>query len=136
MKTEPAFLPSPTLVRWLFRSSVFLVALLGTTALAQSTGSVTGVVTDKATNGYLVGAEVRLAGTDLATATARDGTFTLANVPAGNQSLEVSYVGRKTKTVSVSVRAGAIKKSHCPLPAAARAVTRSIETLRCGGMPW
>lgn len=91
----------------LLRVAVLAASFFVTTAFAQSTGSVTGVVTDKATNSYLVGAEVRVAGTDLATATARDGTFVLANVPVGNPSLEVSYVGRKTKSVSVNVRAGA-----------------------------
>jgi len=74
---------------------------------AQSGGAVQGTVTDRASGGYLVGAEVRVVGTDLVTSTARDGTFALANLPAGNASLEVSYVGRKTKTVPVTVRAGA-----------------------------
>ncbi len=94
---------------------VFLAALLGEGAFGQSTGAITGVVTDMASRGYLVGAEVRVLGTDLATATARDGTFTLANVPAGSQTLEVGYVGRKTKTVPVAVRAGAATMARVDL---------------------
>jgi TonB-dependent receptor len=90
----------------LARSSIaFLTVALGT-AFAQSTGTISGTVSDRTTNAFLVGAEVRVAGTEIATATARDGTFTLANAPAGQQSLEVSYVGRKTKIVPVSVRTG------------------------------
>ncbi|WP_414663636.1 TonB-dependent receptor [Horticoccus sp. 23ND18S-11] len=85
---------------------VFLATLCGATAFAQSTGTLSGIVTDKATSGYLVGAEVRIAGTALATATARDGTFSLGNVPAGRQNLEVSYVGRKTKVLPVTIAAG------------------------------
>ena len=105
MKTVPDF--SGLTLRWLTRAGVFLTALLSVTLFAQNTGSITGVVTDKASSGFLVGADVRVAGTQLATATARDGTFTVANVPAGPQTLEVSYVGRKTKTVPVNVRPGA-----------------------------
>lgn len=103
----PSVLTRVPFLHRLLRAACFVAALCGATALAQSTGSVSGTVTDKATSGYLVGAEVRVAGTDITTATARDGSFTLANVPAGNVSLEVSYVGRKTKTLPVAVRAGA-----------------------------
>ncbi len=74
---------------------------------AQPTGGIQGTVTDKASGGYLVGAEVRVAGTDLVAATSRDGSFALANLAPGNLSLEVTYVGRKPKTVPVAVRAGA-----------------------------
>lgn len=94
------------MLRWLFIAGAFLTVLFGASASAQSTGTITGVVSDQATSGYLVGAEVRIAGTNLATATARDGTFTLTNVPAGQQTLEVTYVGRKTKSVPVNVQPG------------------------------
>jgi len=96
-----------SLPRRLLLAAVVVLAAVSSSAFAQATGTVTGVVTDKSTSGFLVGADVRLAGTALATATARDGSFTLANVPTGAQSLEVSYVGRKTKTVTVTVTAGA-----------------------------
>lgn len=84
-----------------------LASLLHTFAFAQSTGTINGVVTDRTSGGYLIGADVRVAGTELQTATTREGRFTLPNVPAGTHTLEVSYVGRKTKTVSVTVPAGA-----------------------------
>src|SRR5436190_221914 len=94
---------NPLLHRLRHWSAVLFSVALVATGFAQSTGSVSGTVTDRTTNAFLVGAEVRLAGTELVAATARDGTFTLANVPAGQQSLEVSYVGRKTKTVPIAV---------------------------------
>lgn len=78
-----------------------------TTAFAQSTGTIVGTVADKTTNSFLPGAEVRLAGTNLTTATNRDGTFTLSNVAPGQHTLEVSYIGRKTKSIPVTVSAGA-----------------------------
>lgn len=93
-------------MRLLRRILFFIVALFGCSALAQSTGSISGVVSDLATRTYLVGAEVRIAGTPLATATGRDGSFALNNVPAGTQTLEVTYLGRKAKTVTVEVRPG------------------------------
>jgi len=46
-------------------------------------GTVTGLVSDSASGKYLEGAEVSLKGTAFQTATERDGTFTLKNVPAG-----------------------------------------------------
>ena len=107
MKTNPDRSLCPTLFRWVFRSSLFLAPLLGAAVLAQAPGSIVGIVTDQATKGYLVGAEVRVAGSELTTATSREGAFSLSAVPAGSQKLEVSYVGRKTKTVTVLVRAGA-----------------------------
>jgi TonB-dependent receptor len=108
MNTIPDPSPLTHTLRWLLRAGVLLLSVLcGSSAFAQGTGSVTGVVTDRASSGYLVGADVRVAGTTLSTATARDGTFTLSNVPPGPQTLEVSYVGRKMKTVSVMVSANA-----------------------------
>lgn len=113
MKTAP---PSPlSRLRWLPQAAVFLLSIFGPFAFAQSTGSITGVVTDRATSGYLVGAEVRIAGTTLATATARDGTFTIANAPTGPQTLEVSYFGRKTKQVPINVQTGAVTTASVDL---------------------
>ncbi|MSU49498.1 MAG: carboxypeptidase-like regulatory domain-containing protein [Opitutus sp.] len=106
MNTVPSFPQTPFKRNWFRCFSLVLAAFLGGTALAQSTGSISGVVSDKATSGFLVGAEVHLFGTDVATATNRDGTFSLSNVPAGNQTLAISYVGRRTKTVPVSVQSG------------------------------
>ena len=92
----------------LLQAATLLSSLLAASVQAQSAGSIAGVVTDQLTSGYLVGAEVRVAGTDLSAATARDGSFTLNNVPTGPQTLEVSYVGRKTKSVPVNVTAGTV----------------------------
>ncbi len=99
-------LPFTTVAKFIARIAS-LVALAVSVVHAQTPGSITGAVTDRTSSSYLVGAEVRLVGSDLSTATARDGTFRLNSVPVGNQTLEVSYVGRKTKTVPVTVTTGA-----------------------------
>ncbi|MBI3887010.1 MAG: TonB-dependent receptor [Opitutae bacterium] len=87
---------------------VVLVSLLWFTApaFAQGTGSITGRVTDEASKNYLVGAEVRLAGTSQTVSTDRTGTFELRNVAAGAHSIEVSYLGNVGKTVAVEVADG------------------------------
>lgn len=107
MKPTSPNLSRPFFLRCLSLGGVWLTTLLGSVALAQSTGSISGVVTDLATSTFLVGAEVRVAGTPLVTATARDGSFAISNVPSGPQTVEVSYFGRKSKTVPVTVSPGA-----------------------------
>jgi TonB-dependent receptor len=104
MKTTPATLSH--LSRWLGRAICLVAVCCGSAAVAQNTGTINGVVTDKTTGSYLVGAEVRVVGSTAATATARDGSFSLSNVPSGPQTLEVTYVGRKTKTLQVVVPSG------------------------------
>src|SRR4051812_20679969 len=120
---------------WLRRCSFIFTLLCATAAaFAQSTGSVSGVVTDQTTHGFLVGAEVRVVGSDLSTATSREGSFTLSGVPAGTQSLEVTYVGRKTKTVSVDVRSGATTTTNIDLGASDVIVLEAVtvESVREG----
>lgn len=103
-------------------------------AHAQSTGTLVGVVTDTATGGYLVGAEVSVVGTSLRTATERDGTFHISGVAAGPQTIEVSYVGRKNVLVPVTINAGGVARTTAALGAddviAMEAV--SVESVREG----
>ncbi|MES2693072.1 MAG: TonB-dependent receptor [Verrucomicrobiota bacterium] len=101
---------SPTWLRWCRLAIVATLTAVGSvaTALAQATGGISGTVTDKATGTYLQGAEVRIVGTGQTTSAARDGSFTFSDVPAGAQTVEVSYLGRKTKTAAVTVAAGTV----------------------------
>ena len=66
--------------------------------MAQQTGTATGTVIDK-DGETLIGATVRVEGTNIATATDIDGNFTLSNVPMGAK-LSVSYVGYNPITVT------------------------------------
>ncbi len=66
--------------------SVFALILFG-----QS--SISGVLTDKATEEPLIGATVYLEGTDIGAITDFDGNFTIENVDAGTYNLIISYVG-------------------------------------------
>ncbi|PQJ34908.1 TonB-dependent receptor [Salinibacter sp. 10B] len=84
------------------------VALLGpVVGHAQSTGIVQGRVVDAADGTPLPGANVVVDGTTLGTSTGQNGRFELRNVPAGSQTLTVSYVSYQQKSQTVEVESGA-----------------------------
>ena len=95
--------------RWSLLSRLaFGLGLLGvllSSALAQGTGTISGIVID-GTGKYLEGAEIVVAGTTLRTTSEREGGFRLTVVPVGSQTLIVSYPGMSPKTESVQVTAG------------------------------
>jgi|SRR6476661_559597 len=73
-------------------------------AFAQ-TGSVSGRVTDDKNEG-VPGATVLIEGTTIGGSSNVDGTYSIQNVPAGNQTLVISYVGYTTVRRPVTVVAG------------------------------
>ncbi|WP_233247118.1 TonB-dependent receptor [Prevotella sp. oral taxon 376] len=77
-------------------ASLFL--LVGT-ALAQT--SVRGTVTSAEDGEPVVGASIKVVGTNTGTVTDLDGHFSLT-VPNSNSRLEISYIGMKSQTVKVS----------------------------------
>lgn len=72
--------------------------LAASTALAQSQFS--GKVVSADDGEPVIGATVRVAGTDAAVVTDIDGNFAIA-VPAGGKELKVSYIGMDDKTVHI-----------------------------------
>jgi len=86
---------------------VLLSVSLALSALAQ-TGSIAGRVTDAATQLTLSGARVSAAGVE--TYTNASGSYVLSGVPAGAQTVEVSYVGYAPLEVSVLVTAGGVAR--------------------------
>ncbi len=60
---------------------------------AKVSGKVSGVVVDSETGAPLVGASVRVVGTNLATKTDEDGEYFIINVPVGKYDLVVTHVG-------------------------------------------
>lgn len=86
--------------------SVFtLLAGVVLPALGQSTGSVSGRVTD-GIGLPLSGAQVTVVGVNREASTNRDGTFLVGNVPPGNQILRVSYLGLPSKDTPLMVTSG------------------------------
>ena len=76
-------------------------ALLISAATASAQKRITGRVLD--TNGNpVVGASVQVKGSKIKTATDAQGFFSLKDVPASAKQLNVSYLGMKPETVSIS----------------------------------
>ena len=77
------------------------------TLFAQGSGTLNGRVLDKATGEALVGANVLVVNTNLGAAADIDGKFTIHNIPAGKQTLKISYVGYNGTTVDITMTANA-----------------------------
>lgn len=79
-------------------------------AVAAHAADLTGKVTSAEGGETLGKVQVSVVGTTLSTATAKDGTFHIANAPAGNQTLQISAVGYRSISVPFeSPQAGDIK---------------------------
>jgi iron complex outermembrane receptor protein len=83
-----------------------LSLLLFASLNAQQTGSISGTVVDKETKRPLEAANVTLAGTTLGTSSGTDGSFRLDNVPAGEYTVLVSYVGYTLHRQMIALSAG------------------------------
>ena len=83
-----------------------LTAMLSIQAQSSRGGSLTGMVTDKASGDALPGANVFLKGTSLGSATTFEGDYIIRNIPSGDYLMIVKYIGYREDTVSVSVKPG------------------------------
>jgi len=81
---------------------MILVLLFSSQILMAQTGTIKGIVTDDGGTS-LPGANILITGTETGTVTNNSGTFTLDNVPAGEQTLEVSFLGYVSQTRKVTV---------------------------------
>ena len=68
------------------------ILLLALPALAQTTGQVSGVVTDEKGNG-LLGANITIKGTSFGAAAGLAGKYVINKVPAGKYTLAVTFMG-------------------------------------------
>lgn len=82
---------------------LFLIAQIG---FAQNS-SVSGTVTDNA-NEALFGVNILVKNSNIGTQTNENGKFTLENLSNGDYTLYISYIGFKTKEVSVSVAGASV----------------------------
>lgn len=110
----------PTRLVSLVRSCVLLCAGVFSAAavFAQLVpGTITGTVANAGTRQFLTAAEVKIAGTNIATLTDRDGSFTLRNLPPGTHQLEVTYTGLDAERRSVTLAAGQVAREEFNLTA-------------------
>jgi TonB-dependent receptor len=88
-------------------SCIFLLALLflmPQSLSAQGSGTIKGRVLDNETGSPLVGANVLIQNTSLGAPTDFAGAFTVHNVPLGQQTVRISYIGYVGVTRDVSVK--------------------------------
>ncbi|WP_338446934.1 TonB-dependent receptor [Pelagerythrobacter marensis] len=81
------------------------IALAATFATPAIAGDIVGTVLDASETIALQAAQVRIVELDRVATTQRDGSFLFADVPAGEYTLEVTYVGAPTVRQAVSVPA-------------------------------
>ena len=81
----------------LFALLIFTVC--GSLLYAGTTGKIAGKVTDASNGEVLVGANIIIEGTTLGAATDIDGYYAILNIPPGNYSLRIQYVGYRTVVV-------------------------------------
>ncbi|MDK2976853.1 MAG: hypothetical protein PWP06_1328 [Candidatus Marinimicrobia bacterium] len=77
-----------------------LAVILPVLAWGQTTGKISGVVKDAKTGNPLIGANVIVTDSQLGAATGADGSFVILNVPAGDHTLQVNYMGYKQVTLT------------------------------------
>ena len=79
---------------------IFFISICFLTSQLQAgvTGKVSGVVLDSELGEPVVGATVRVVGTNIATQTDMDGEYFIINIPSGKYDLSVSSVGFETVT--------------------------------------
>jgi TonB-dependent starch-binding outer membrane protein SusC len=100
--------------------SVLLLALLWPVAApAQTTGTVTGVVTDQSSQRPVAGAHVVVVGTQRSGVTNQEGRFLLVAVPVGPQEIRVSVIGYAQGSQRVVVAAGSQVTADITLQASA-----------------
>ena len=90
----------------LFSLITMVIIFLSSQSFALSTADdavLSGRIKDKQTGEYLIGVNVQLKGSTLRTATNSEGFFRFTNLPEGNQTLVISYLGFLNKEVAVSL---------------------------------
>ena len=86
-------------------NAFFLMIIVSISLLAQSSGTIRGIVNDAA-GVPLMGANVVVEGTLLGAATDADGSYIILDVPQGEYTVTASYVSYKSASTTVTVTAG------------------------------
>ena len=106
----------------------FILSVTASLALAQTAGTIAGRVTDDSNKAAVSGASVTITGTNQETSTNQQGEFVLVNVPGGDTSVTVNYLGLATKTMPVTVRPGEVSRLDVVM---AQEVVQRVLCLAC-----
>lgn len=85
---------------------IFLMVLFTSLSYAQPNGIIIGKVIDSESGDYLPSANIMLLGTDIGTATDKNGSYRIVNVPPGSYTLLTRYMGYKPDSISIAVKSG------------------------------
>jgi TonB-dependent receptor len=107
--------------------SALLAALPPAFAQADSTGTITGRVFNSVSKEYIRDAEIQVEGTGIQVPSGTSGAYTLSRVPAGEQTLRVSYAGLPPVTTKVTVTAGQTTVQEIEIGGAPAAEGKTIE---------
>ncbi|GAB5349708.1 TonB-dependent receptor [Alteriqipengyuania sp. 357] len=98
-----------------FTTRVGILALSTALAAPALAGDVRGIVTDESDTVALRAAEVRIVELNRSASTERDGSFLIADVPAGDYTIEARYIGADTTTRTITVPATGTVSVTLPL---------------------
>jgi len=77
-----------------------LAVVVSSLAFGQTTGKLTGIVTDQSTGDHLPGVNIIIDDTPYGTASSNDGRFNIINVPPDMYSVSVMMIGYKTVKIN------------------------------------
>ncbi|MFT6210742.1 MAG: hypothetical protein ACJAYA_000882 [Bacteroidia bacterium] len=92
----------------IFTISIVLCLLALSTLAQAQTGKVKGFVYDDENGEAVLFTNVTIQGTTLGAATDVNGYYTVANVPVGEQIIQITYLGYDTLTASITIEADRI----------------------------
>ncbi|MBN1780332.1 carboxypeptidase-like regulatory domain-containing protein [bacterium] len=84
--------------------TIVLIIVLASQPLFGASGGIKGIVYDSTTGDALAGANVFIEGTSIGTASNLEGEYVLSNVPQGDYTLKVTYIGYNTVTQDITIR--------------------------------
>lgn len=111
----------------LYTSIILISLLFASNIFAQSTGKITGKVTDNKSGETLIGATVTVQGTTTGSATDVDGQFLLNNLQPQKYVVVVRYLGYQSKSISdVEVKPGSVTTLNVILEAATSQALKEV----------
>lgn len=110
--------------------AVLISLLLVSVLSAADTGTIRGIIKDKATGEALTGVNILVKGTYLGAATDADGFYIIQNIKPGEYEVEVSYIGYKIiRRTGVKVRAGETISLNFEMESTSLALGQEIEVI-------
>lgn len=99
---------------------------------AQATGTIRGVVEDATTGRPVAGAQLQVVGTQRGTLSNSQGQYLIVNVPAGSQTVRVTYIGYRSYDQTVDVSAGGTATANFQLTQSAIGLDEIVVTGTAG----